>query len=82
MKIRITSNYTPTLITIGIFLALIVIGSVTYDNFFAAQNLLNLLIDNSFLVIVALGETLAIISGGIDLSVGSMIALISMLVAY
>jgi galactofuranose transport system permease protein len=82
MIMRIKSNYTPTLITIGIFLALAIIGSFTYDNFFDSQNLLNLLIDNSFLIIVALGETLAIISGGIDLSVGSMIALISMLVAY
>lgn len=82
MKIRMKSNYTSMVITIGIFLALVAIGSVAYDNFFAAQNLVNLLIDNSFLIIVALGETLVIISGGIDLSVGSIIALVSMLAAY
>ena len=71
MKVRIKSKYTSLVITIGIFLALVVVGSFVYDNFFAAQNLVNLLIDNSFLIIVALGETLVIISGGIDLSVGS-----------
>ena len=82
MKIPIKSNYTSTIITIGIFLALVLIGSLVYDNFFAAQNLVNLLIDNSFLIIVALGETLIIVSGGIDLSVGSIIAFVSMLAAY
>jgi simple sugar transport system permease protein len=60
----------------------VLIGSLVYDNFFAAQNLVNLLIDNSFLIIVALGETLIIVSGGIDLSVGSIIAFVSMLAAY
>lgn len=69
-------------ITIGIFVALVIIGSFAYDNFFGAQNLVNLLIDNSFLIIVALGETVVIISGGIDLSVGSIIAFVSMLAAY
>jgi len=82
VKIRIRSSYTSMIITIGIFLSLVVIGSCVYDNFFSAQNLVNLLIDNSFLIIVALGETLVIISGGIDLSVGSIIAFVSMLVAY
>jgi simple sugar transport system permease protein len=82
MKIPIKSTYTSTIITIGIFLALVVIGSFMYDNFFGAQNLVNLLIDNSFLIIVALGETLVIISGGIDLSVGSLIAFVSMLTAF
>jgi galactofuranose transport system permease protein len=82
MKIPIKSKYTSTAITIGIFVALVVIGSFTYENFFGAQNLVNLLIDNSFLIIVALGETLIIISGGIDLSVGSIIAFVSVLAAY
>ena len=82
MKVRVKSKYTSLVITIGIFLALVVIGSFAYDNFFDAQNLVNLLIDNSFLIIVSLGETLVIISGGIDLSVGSLIALVSMVAAY
>lgn len=82
MRIPIKSKYTSMVITIGIFAALVVIGSFAYDNFFGAQNLVNLLIDNSFLIIVALGETLVIISGGIDLSVGSIIAFVSMLTAY
>ncbi|HEX9014951.1 MAG TPA: sugar ABC transporter permease YjfF, partial [Chloroflexota bacterium] len=68
MKIGMNARFTSLAITIGIFATLVVVGSFVYDNFFSAQNLLNLLIDNSFLIIVALGETLVIISGGIDLS--------------
>jgi ribose/xylose/arabinose/galactoside ABC-type transport system permease subunit len=42
---------------------------------------LNLLIDNAFLCIVAVGMTFVILSGGIDLSVGSVIALTTMVSA-
>lgn len=45
------------------------------------QVVLNLLIDNAFLLIVAVGMTFVIVSGGIDLSVGSMIALTTMISA-
>jgi ABC-type xylose transport system, permease component len=37
--------------------------------------LLDLLVDNAFLLIVAIGMTFVIVSGGIDLSVGSVVAL-------
>ena len=42
---------------------------------------LNLLIDNAFLCVVAVGMTFVILSGGIDLSVGSVIALTTMVSA-
>ncbi|MDN3713176.1 hypothetical protein QWZ10_18125 [Paracoccus cavernae] len=41
----------------------------------------NLLTDNAFLGIAAVGMTFVIISGGIDLSVGAVIAFTSVLVA-
>ena len=56
-------------------------GSVFYDGFFSLQVFLNLLIDNAFLCIVAVGMTFVILSGGIDLSVGSVIALTTMVSA-
>ena len=46
-----------------------------------AQVFLNLLIDNAFLLVVAVGMTFVILSGGIDLSVGSVIALTTMVSA-
>lgn len=43
--------------------------------FLSVQNFLNILRQNSFIGIVALGMTLVIILGGIDLAVGSVVAL-------
>jgi simple sugar transport system permease protein len=56
-------------------------GSFRYTGFFSLQVLLNLLIDNAFLLITAIGMTFVIVSGGIDLSVGSVIALTTMISA-
>jgi simple sugar transport system permease protein len=65
----------PIAVTILLFCALFGFGSVMYTGFFSLQVLLDLLIDNAFLLIVAIGMTFVIISGGIDLSVGSVVAL-------
>jgi len=72
-------------LSILVILALFVImfgwGSVAYTGFFSLQNFLNLFIDNAYLLIIAVGMTFVIISGGIDLSVGSMLGLSTMLSA-
>jgi len=65
----------PIAVTILLFFALFGFGSVMYTGFFSWQVLLDLLIDNAFLLIVAIGMTFVIVSGGIDLSVGSVVAL-------
>src|SRR4029079_379969 len=49
------------------------------NKFFNAQNLAQLAKDTSFIAIMAVGATFVIISGGIDLSVGSIYALASVL---
>lgn len=78
---RIDARLMPLSITAGLFLALVAAGSVLYDNFLAPQVFLNLLVDNSFLCIVAVGMTFVILTGGIDLSVGAVIALTTMISA-
>jgi simple sugar transport system permease protein len=72
---RFDPRYVPLAITISLFVAMSAAGSLLYDHFFAPQVFLNLLIDNAFLCIVAVGMTFVILTGGIDLSVGSLIAL-------
>lgn len=74
-------QYIPILVTVGLFSLIFVMGSFRYTGFFSLQVLLNLLIDNAFLLITAVGMTFVIVTGGIDLSVGSMIALTTMLSA-
>ncbi|SDH99950.1 galactofuranose ABC transporter, permease protein YjfF [Propionivibrio dicarboxylicus] len=81
-SLQINSKFIPLLITIALFGGLFVAGSVSYRGFFSMQVVLNLLVDNSFLIIVALSQALIIIMGGIDLSCGALIALSSMVVAY
>ena len=49
------------------------------NKFFNAQNLIQLAKDTSFIAIMAVGATFIIISGGIDLSVGAIYALASVL---
>ncbi len=61
---------------IGIFtflLALILVFSIRTPLFFSGSNFRDILIDTSLLTIIAIGETLVIISRNIDLSVGSIV---------
>lgn len=78
---RLDPKYLPLAVTVALFLAMAAYGAVAYSGFLAPQVFLNLLIDNAFLCIVAVGMTFVILSGGIDLSVGSVIALTTMVLA-
>lgn len=71
----------PLSITILLFFGMAAFGGIRYDGFLSPQVFLNLLIDNAFLLVVAVGMTFVILSGGIDLSVGSVIALTTMISA-
>ncbi|MGO1538524.1 MAG: ABC transporter permease [Leucobacter sp.] len=70
--------------TTPIFVALIlvcIVMSVLNDRFFTAANTLNILNQSAIVGIAAVGATLVIITAGIDLSVGSNIALSGMVAA-
>jgi simple sugar transport system permease protein len=71
----------PLFATLALFIVLVVYGAAQYDSFLAPQVFLNLAIDNAFLAIVAVGMTFVILTGGIDLSVGSVLALTTMAAA-
>lgn len=61
--------------------ALLAFGTLRYDNFLSAYNLLELLRYNSMFALIALGMTFVIMTGGIDLSVGSVVAMSSVVSA-
>jgi simple sugar transport system permease protein len=71
----------PLAVTVALFLAMYGAGSYLFTGFFALQVFLNFFIDNAFLAVTAIGMTFVILSGGIDLSVGSVIALTTMVSA-
>src|SRR3954465_6600705 len=58
-----------------------ILATARYEAFLTPENLLNVLRQNSMLGIVALGMTFVILTGGIDLSVGSLMAVAGVLAA-
>lgn len=77
----IQRKFIPLAATIFLFALMSGFGAFAYTGFFSVQVFLNLIIDNAFLLIVAIGVTFVILSGGIDLSVGSVVALSTIMLA-
>jgi ribose transport system permease protein len=66
-----------------VLIVVTIVGTVTFGPRFASvDNFLNIIEGSSFLGLVAVGMTFVIISAGIDLSSGSMLALAAVLAAY
>jgi len=81
MRVRFIGALSRT----GVLLALIVLlvfGGLRYDHFLSAYNMLELLRYNAMFGVIALGMTFVIMTGGIDLSVGSVVAMSSVVAAY
>jgi simple sugar transport system permease protein len=78
---RLPSKYIPLLATASVVVALYLFGCVSYRNFFSLRVAVDLLKDNAFLGVAAVGATFVILSGGIDLSVGAVVAFTSIFIA-
>jgi ribose/xylose/arabinose/galactoside ABC-type transport system permease subunit len=78
---RLNPKYISLVATAAVLLALYLGGGALYPGFGTPRVFVNLLGDNSFVGIAAIGETFVILSGGIDLSVGSMVAFTGILIA-
>lgn len=61
---------------------LILLGLIRYENFASAYNVSSFLGYNSMFVVISVGMCLVIMTGGIDLSVGTVAALSSVVAAY
>ena len=59
-----------------------ILATARYEAFLMPENLLNVLRQNSMLGIIAVGMTFVILTGGIDLSVGSLLAVAGVTAAY
>ncbi|MBI4941810.1 MAG: sugar ABC transporter permease YjfF [Actinobacteria bacterium] len=64
----------PTAAAVVILAVLLGGAQLYFGNFLTPRNLSALLLDHAYLVILAVGMTLVILTGGIDLSVGSVLA--------
>ena len=81
---KINGNSFLLMVTVLLFIVMYAAGMVIFaDKGFAKpQMFLNLFISNAGLLVIAMGQTIVMITGGIDISVGSVTALVCMLSAY
>jgi ribose/xylose/arabinose/galactoside ABC-type transport system permease subunit len=70
-------QYGPLLLTFAVFLLIYIVGGQLYPAMRKPQVFFNLFINDGSLLLVSIGMTLVILTGGIDLSVGGVIALVS-----
>ena len=82
-KTRIGSNTIMLMITIALFIVLYGAGCLMYADkeFGRLQNFLNVLINNAGLLVVSCGVTCVMLTGGIDISVGSVVAMTCMIMS-
>ncbi|MDG4808881.1 sugar ABC transporter permease YjfF [Micromonospora sp. WMMD1120] len=80
-RLRLPRRQIPVLATLALLLVMYGIGVSQYTAFSNVQVIFNVFIDNGFLLVVAVGMTFVILTGGIDLSVGSVVAMTAMVSA-
>jgi simple sugar transport system permease protein len=73
------ASWIPVFAALAILVALLVAGQVYFGNFLTARVLSSLLLDNAYLLILAVGMTFVILTAGIDLSVGAVLAFTAIL---
>lgn len=83
-KKKFSSSSFLLMITIGLFAVMYIAGMIIFKDqgFAKPQMFLNLFISNAGLIVIACGMTLVMITGGIDISVGSVTALVCMSAAF
>lgn len=82
-KLKINSNNILLIITIALFVVMYIAGCIVYADkgFTRLQTFLNILINNAGLICIAAGMTCVMLTGGIDISVGSVVAMDCMILA-
>ncbi len=81
MNLRSLKRNIPFAATAAVCVTLYLFAGFKFPGFFSARVFINFFSDNSFLGIAAIGMTFVILSGGIDLSVGGVIGLVSVVLA-
>ncbi len=81
-----SANWAQTLfVRLGVLPFLLLIAVVVFalmsDNFLTGRNIMNVLRQSTYLSLVAMGQMLALLTGGFDLSVGTILALTSVVSA-
>ncbi len=81
MKFRVPAQLIPLAASAAVLVLLYAGGCLAFDGFTSPRVVINLFGDNAFVGVAAVGATFVILSGGIDLSVGAVVALTTISVA-
>lgn len=73
------SSWIPVLAAVVILVVMFAVAQAYFGNFLTPRVISSLLLDNAYLLILAVGMTFVILTGGIDLSVGAVMAFTGML---
>lgn len=71
-----------TVIMVGVLVILFAVACIFVPNFYQPQNMINLIANNWFVIILGIGVTFLLITGNFDMSVGGVIALTGVLSVY
>ena len=80
-KMVVRVSWMPVLAALAILILMLIAGQVYFGRFVTPRLLSSLLVDNAYLVVLAAGMTFVILTGGIDLSVGAVMAFTGMVSA-
>ncbi len=73
-KLTTNPSTLPTLASLVIFVGMLIYGEAAYGKILQYSTISNLFINNAHILILAAGMTMVIVTGGIDLSVGAIVA--------
>jgi ribose/xylose/arabinose/galactoside ABC-type transport system permease subunit len=79
---RMSNETFITLFMLGVLVVIFLIACLIVPNFYKPQNIINILTNNWYIVIIGIGVTFLLITGNFDMSVGGVIAMTGVLSVY
>ena len=79
---RVSNETYITLFMLGVLLVVFLVACIFVPNFYKPQNIVNILTNNWYIVILGIGVSFLLITGNFDMSVGGVIALTGVLSVY
>lgn len=82
MKKKFKINNVSLVIAIALLIVMYLFGAAKYNRFGSLSTILNLFNDNAYLIVVSVGMTFVLLTGGIDISVASIVAFTGVFAAF
>jgi ribose/xylose/arabinose/galactoside ABC-type transport system permease subunit len=79
---RMSNETFITLFMLGVLVVIFLVACLIVPNFYKPQNIVNILTNNWYIVIIGIGVTFLLITGNFDMSVGGVIAMTGVLSVY